>query len=60
MAPPYTKIPPAVRQWLYFLLTVFAAAFGVWKATNGDWGQVVGAALTSAIGELARANVNAT
>lgn len=56
---PYTKLPPAVRAWLYFLFTIAAAAYAVWQATDGDWKQVVAAGISAAIGELARANVTA-
>lgn len=54
---PYTKLSPTVRWWLYFVMTVAAAGFGVWQATEGDWGEAVGAAFAAAIAELARANV---
>lgn len=49
-------IPAKARKYVYAGLTLAAVVYGVWQASDGDWGEVVGATIVALINGMATAN----
>lgn len=52
-------IPPAHRRLVYALLGLLAFLWGIWQATDGDWGAFVAAIIGALVSALATANTPA-
>lgn len=51
-------IPAKWRRLVYFVATLALAGYGVYQASDADWGQVVGAVLAALVTGLATANTH--
>lgn len=49
-------IPAKARKYVYAALTLAAIVYGVWQASDGDWGKVIGATIVALINGMATAN----
>lgn len=56
MNPLIDVIPEKYRKVVYFLATLLVAAYGVFQATDGNWGQVIGSVLIALTTGVATAN----
>lgn len=56
MNPLFEIIPAKYRKLVYFLVTLLVGAYGVFQATDGNWGQVVGSVLVALTTGVATAN----
>lgn len=53
-------IPAKARKYVYAGLTLAAIVYGVWQASDGDWGEVIGAVIVALINGMATANTRPT
>lgn len=51
-------IPPKYRKWVYAIAALLSFGYGVWKASDGDWEQVIAALAGSLVAGLAHGNVH--
>jgi len=51
-------IPAKARKYVYGVLFLVAFGYGLWQANDGDWKQVVAAALPVLVGALAVSNTD--
>jgi hypothetical protein len=56
MNPLIDIVPEKYRKLVYFLVTLLVGAYGVFQATDGNWGQVVGSVLVALTTGVATAN----
>lgn len=51
-------IPAKARKYVYAVLFLAAFGYGLWQANDGDWNQVIAAALPILVGALAVSNTD--
>lgn len=60
MNPLTDLIPARARKYVYAAAAVLAFGYGIWQATDGDWGQFIAGLLAAVVSALAHGNTSGT